>query len=94
MSIIYCIRDFRFIGAPYLEALFAVLRAQARPFYAFLAGLPKEGFLHPLRLRLPEPSGTCRAPGRFRAPFGRKKTGCLIRHTLFSDTTFVIRENS
>ncbi len=55
MSIIYCIRDFRFIGAPYLEALFAVLRAQPRPFYAFLAGLPKEGFLHPLRLRLPEP---------------------------------------
>ena len=46
MSITYCIRDFRFIGAPYLEALFAVLRAQPRPFYAFLAGLPKEGFLH------------------------------------------------
>lgn len=23
MSIIYCILDFRFIGAPYLEALFA-----------------------------------------------------------------------
>ena len=34
--------DSRFISAPYLEALFAGLHTQARPFYAFLAGLPKE----------------------------------------------------
>ena len=36
--------NFRFISAPYLETLFAELRAQAHPFYAFLAGLPKDDF--------------------------------------------------
>lgn len=36
--------DSRFISAPYLETLFAELRAQAHPFYAFLTGLPKDDF--------------------------------------------------
>ena len=61
-----------------------MLRAQARPFYAFLAGLPKKGFLHPLRLRLPEPfrdlPGPRSVPRSFRTQKNRMpfQTSCFL----------------
>ena len=58
--------DSRFISAPYLEALFAGLHTQARPFYAFLAGLPKEDFYILCAYDYRRRSETWRDPGRYR----------------------------
>ena len=62
----YCMYDSRFISAPYLEALFAGLHTQARPFYAFLAGLPKEDFYILCAYDYRRRSETWRDPGRYR----------------------------
>ncbi len=58
--------DSRFISAPCLETLFAELRAQAHPFYAFLAGLPKEDFYLLCAYDYRRKSETYEAPERYR----------------------------
>lgn len=90
MTMIYCIRDSRFINPPPIlkpcSPGFEAPCCARRPVLSmrFSRDCRRRDFCILCAYDSRSRSGTCRDPGRFRAPFGRKKTGCLPRHPVFS----------